>query len=150
MFRRDVKEHGEALKQKCAAAGFEGLFPMDSGMDAAADIYTANIDLLRDADLVLANIEPFRGPGMDPGTAFEIGFALALQKPVIGYASNLGDYADRVPHRFDTETTQRIADDGMIVEDFGLGENLMIAIGADDIVESFDEALKAAQIILEN
>ncbi len=156
VFRQDAKEHGEELKKKCSSAGFEGLFPTDgeideelNGVDRAKAIYAANIRLIQDADLVIANISPFRGPGMDAGTAFEIGFALALQKPVIGYASNMGDYADRVPHRFNSEKNLRIADDGMIVEDFGLDENLMIAIGADDIVGSFDEALKAAQSVLE-
>ena len=156
VFRQDAMEHGEELKKKCASAGFEGLFPADgeideemSGVDRAKAIYADNIRLIRDADLVIANIIPFRGPGMDAGTAFEIGFALALQKPVIGYASNIGDYADRVPHHLDTEKNIRIADDGMIVENFGLCENLMIAIGADDIVGSFDEALEAARIIFE-
>ncbi len=156
VFRQDAEEHGEELKKKCSSAGFEGLFPTDGeidekleGVDKAEIIYAANIRLIQDADLVIANISPFRGPGMDAGTAFEIGFAIALQKPVIGYASNIGDYMDRVPHRFDAETNIRIAEDGMMVENFGLCENLMIAIGADDIVGSFDEALKAAQIILE-
>ncbi len=148
VFRRDAIEHGEALKKKCAVAGFEGLYPMDGGMDEATDIYAANIGLIRDADLVIANISPCRGPGMDPGTAFEIGFSLALQKPVIGYTANLDDYKDRVPHRIDRENDLRIAEDGMIVEDFGLCENLMIAIGADDIVDSFDEALEAAGTML--
>jgi nucleoside deoxyribosyltransferase len=157
VFRQDAKEHGEELKKKCSLAGFEGLFPTDgeideelNGVDRAKAIYAANIRLIQDAGLVIANVSPFRGPGMDAGTAFEIGFALALQKPVIGYASNIGDYADRVPHRLNTEKNIRIAEDGMIVEDFGLCENLMIAIGADDIVGGFDEALKAAQIILEH
>lgn len=156
VFRQDAKEHGEELKRKCASAGFEGLFPTDGdideelkGVEKAEIIYADNIRLIRDADLVIANISPFRGPGMDAGTAFEIGFALALQKPVIGYASNISDYKDRVPHRFDAEKNMRIAEDGMIVEDFGLCENLMIAIGADDIVGSFDEALKVARIVLE-
>ncbi len=157
VFRQDAMEHGEELKKKCALAGFEGLYPTDGNIDEglkggarAEAIYTANIGLIQDADLVVANISPFRGPGMDPGTAFEIGFALALQKPVIGYASKLGNYKDRVPHHVDPENNVCIADDGMTVEDFGLGENLMIAIGADDIVGSFDEALKAAQNILRN
>lgn len=157
VFRRDAEEHGAEMKKKCSLAGFEGLFPSDGEIDEGLDgvekaeiIYAANIRLIEDADLVIANISPFRGPGMDPGTAFEIGFALALRMPVIGYATNIGDYKDRVPHRFDREKNLRIAEDGMMVEDFGLGENLMIAIGADDIVGSFDEALKAARIILEN
>jgi nucleoside 2-deoxyribosyltransferase len=156
VFRQDAMEHGEELKKKCASAGFEGLFPADGdideelkGVEKAEAIYADNIRLIQEADLVIANISPFRGPGMDAGTAFEIGFALALRMPVIGYATKLDDYADRVPHRLNAEENIRIAEDGMIVEDFGLCENLMIAIGADDIVGSFDEALEAARIILE-
>ena len=48
------------------------------------------------ADGVLADIGPFRGAGMDAGTAFEIGYAIAQQKPVVCYSDDLRPYLDRV------------------------------------------------------
>jgi nucleoside deoxyribosyltransferase len=54
-----------------------------SGPDTAQWIYEANVALIRRADIVMANLDDFRGPGEpDSGTAFEVGFAVALQKPV--------------------------------------------------------------------
>ena len=48
---------------------------------------------LRASDAVVANLTPWRGPGCDPSTAFEVGFASALGRPVLGYL-NLDDEAD--------------------------------------------------------
>ena len=152
VFRLDAKEHGEELKEKCSLAGFEGLFPADSEVDGnlsrsdqARMIYAANISLIREADQVIANLTPFRGPSMDVGTAFEIGYATALGKPVVGYTEDPSEYVERVPHNFDTECNVQIGIDGMIVEDFGFCENLMIIIAADDIAANFDDALQIAK-----
>src|SRR3546814_12104022 len=48
----------------------------------AAWIRNSNIALLNQCTAVVADVSPFRGPGMDDGTAFEIGFAIAQQKTV--------------------------------------------------------------------
>jgi hypothetical protein len=77
---------------------------------------------------VLANLNPFRGAEPDSGTCVEIGYALALGKPVVGYA------ADLLPLRERTNASGPGADgryrdvDGMVVEDFGLPLNLMLAV----------------------
>jgi hypothetical protein len=90
VFRCDANEHGEHLKQLCRDRGFVGLYPLDGQLlsslqrqDAARWIYSANIELIRSADIVMANLDDFRGSGEpDSGTAFEVGFAAALDKPV--------------------------------------------------------------------
>ena len=90
VFRIDAKAHGEHLKQLCRARGFIGLYPLDGDvpsflhpLEAARVIYMANIEAIRAADFVMANLNDFRGPGEpDSGTAFEVGFAAALGKPV--------------------------------------------------------------------
>ncbi|MGV8248427.1 nucleoside 2-deoxyribosyltransferase, partial [Pseudomonas aeruginosa] len=93
VFRPDAEAHGETLKALCAEFGFVGLYPLDHALPAdirepaaqAAWIYRANIGLIERADCVLANLEPFRGSEPDSGTAFEVGYALALGKPVYAY-----------------------------------------------------------------
>lgn len=134
VFRDDAAAHGERLKQLCAAHGFTGVYPLDnalpeglSGPRAAQWIYEANVALIRDADLVMANLDDFRGPGeADSGTAFEVGFAVALGKPVWGYTSDAGTIVDRAAVSLDGEGRARDAR-GFLVEDFGLGKNLMLA-----------------------
>jgi len=86
------------------ATRIEGCFPLDKelalsgrpGLSAARAIYQANVDLLDRADIVIANLTPFRGPSMDVGTAFEIGFADARGKKVFGYANVSASLVERV------------------------------------------------------
>ena len=104
MFRADAVAHGEALKALCARYGFEGLYLLDNALpkqlaeprEQAAWIYRANIGLIERADAVLANLNFFRGAEPDSGTAFEVGYATALGKPVYGYVDDAGSYAERI------------------------------------------------------
>jgi nucleoside deoxyribosyltransferase len=48
----------------------------------------------------MANLADFRGAGEpDSGTAFEIGFATALGKPVFAYTSDVAPLIERVPQQ---------------------------------------------------
>jgi nucleoside 2-deoxyribosyltransferase len=123
---------GARKRELCQAYGFEGLFPLDPQMEGGADpaaIFRANCALMRAADGGVFNVTPFRGPSADAGTLFELGFLFALGRPVYGYASRGGTYADRVrtTHGPLVERNGRLWDaSGFAVENFGLGENLMI------------------------
>jgi nucleoside 2-deoxyribosyltransferase len=136
VFRRDARAFGERLRAECAEYGFEGVYPLDAelpadldGARAAAWIYRSNIHAIRSADIVMANVDDFRGPGEpDSGTAFEIGFAAALGKEVWAYTSDAGTLIDRVPSHPGPQG--RECERGFLVEDFGLPKNLMIACSA--------------------
>lgn len=135
VYRPDAKEHFNKMKATLALAGHEGLAPLDNEVDlnhalASSKIYQANIQMIKRADVVLANISPFRGPSLDPGTAFEIGYAVALGKPVIVYTDNFSQYKSRVPT------------DGYLVEDFSLIDNLMIVHGSQLCASTFEEAIE--------
>ena len=101
VFRPDAEARGTALKAMCAQYGFEGLFPLDQSVPEAITepaaqaewIYAANIALIRRADAVLANLDFFRGAEPDSGTCFEVGYAVALGKPVYGYIPEDGSVA---------------------------------------------------------
>ena len=79
-FPEPLKE-GQRLKDICAQYGFEGVFPLDGDLEVegleeweiAGAIFDANVQKIEDCSAVIANMTPFRGPGMDGGTAFEIG-----------------------------------------------------------------------------
>ncbi|MGO4327424.1 nucleoside 2-deoxyribosyltransferase [Cupriavidus sp. 2TAF22] len=134
VFRANAVAYGERLKALCAQHGFAGLYPLDKaapaglpGPDTARWIYEANINLLRRADMVMANLDDFRGPGEpDSGTVFEVGFAVALQKPVWGYSSDAGTLLERVGVA-KAASGEMLDARGFVVEDFGLGKNLMLA-----------------------
>lgn len=136
VFRLDAVAFGERLRATCSEYGFEGVYPLDAEVPAdldgprkAAWIYRANIDAIRGADIVMANVDDFRGPGEpDSGTAFEIGFAAALGKEIWAYTSDAGTLIDRVPSQ--PVDQGRLCSGGFLVEDFGLQKNLMIACSA--------------------
>ncbi len=130
VFHPDARALGLAKQRLCAARGLTGLYPLDGDVEPTARaIFAANVALIRRADAVIANLTPFRGPSADAGTVWELGFALGLGKPVAAYRNVADRYFDRVAawnggplsgNRFDR--------DGLEVENFGLGDNLMIDV----------------------
>ncbi|KAG0771625.1 hypothetical protein G6F22_016323 [Rhizopus arrhizus] len=67
-----------------------------SGPALAQWIYRENVALIRRADMVMANLNAFRGAEPDSGTAFEVGYAIACGKPVWGYTGQAGSLVDQV------------------------------------------------------
>jgi nucleoside 2-deoxyribosyltransferase len=138
VFLPDALEIGRRKVDICHAHGLIGLFPLDNVVDlAAADasrqIFKANEAMMDQADAIIANLTPFRGPGADAGTAYELGYMAARGKFCLGYSNDPLVYADRV-RRF-TEVTpcgERLLDaDGLTVEDFGHNDNLMMIHALD-------------------
>jgi nucleoside deoxyribosyltransferase len=90
--------------------------------------------LIRSADIVMANLDDFRGAGEpDCGTAFEVGFAVALGKPVWAYRSIEATLAQRVEAAAN-ESEGAFCAGGYLIEDFGLSVNLMLACSARIVV----------------
>lgn len=136
VFLAQAQAVGAAKKQLCVAYGHAGLFPLDSDLPVASgagvstQIYHANIAMIHKSAAVIANLTPFRGPSADAGTVFEIGYALALGKPVFAYANVIAGYRERVRDSHGPLVASDLGEwacDGMAVENFGLHDNLMIA-----------------------
>jgi len=148
VFRLNAKEHGEYLKSLCAAKGLIGLYPLDgvvpalSPQDAARWICNANLDLIRSADAVMANLNDFRSASEpDTGTAFEVGFAVALGKQVWGYRSNDQTLVERAGVR--VQDNDAFCSQGFIVEDFSLSLNLMLACTVKLVIGNADMCVNA-------
>ncbi len=131
VFLPQPERRAAAMKQVCAQHGLCGISPLDPlpgepGADAAS-IARRNEAHIRGCDAILANLSPFRGPGADAGTIYEVGFGRALGLPVFGYATVAMGYADRV--RALPGSGAKHDAGGLAIEDFGLFENLMISCG---------------------
>jgi nucleoside 2-deoxyribosyltransferase len=141
VFLAEAPVLAERKKALCAAYGLEGVFPLDKTLDLAGlsprdrglAIARANERLMDGCDLAIAQMTPFRGPGMDGGTAYEMGYMRAQGKPVLGYSNVAATYAERVrlfhadrlrPRHGQPETFED--PDGLEVEAFGMLENLMM------------------------
>ena len=129
VFLPDALAVGAAKKALCARHGHVGIFPLDSptlgsGPPDWRRIHAANELLIRGCDALVANLTPFRGSGADPGTVFELGFMRGLGRPVHGYSAVSASLRDRVACTRDGDVWRDA--DRLEVEDFGLGENLML------------------------
>lgn len=147
VFFPDIAARAAAQKALCADLGLEALHPVDQPSLTARHIYENNVALIRSADAVVANLDPFRGAEVDSGTAFEVGFAVALGKPVIGYTTMRQRQMERVaaivgPLRQDAGGATLRDRDGCLVENFDLPVNLMLGVPVPIVVSSFTDALR--------
>lgn len=129
----------ERKKAICASFHLVGVSPFDNLIDQPAEwaalpewrrIALRNEAHIRSCVAIVANLTPFRGPSADVGTVYEIGFARGLGLKIFGYATVSTAFLDRTllsigggrqevdGSWWDTE--------GLLVEQFGLFDNLMI------------------------
>ena len=117
---------------------------MKRGTDKAIKIYQADIELINASDCLVANLSPFRGASADPGTCFELGYAIAQNKPVAIYSNDTREYK----HKLDD---LHLSEDDWSVEDMGLTDNLMLIAPTKNVVHHTFEAAIAdlSKIILD-
>ena len=87
---------------------------------------------MRQCDAMIVNLTPFCGPSADVGSAYEMGFMRALDRPIFAYTNDARFYSERVAAIFGVKTrpTGDIEDaEGMEIESFDLHDNLMLAGG---------------------
>ena len=139
-----------------------GLYPLDNSIedfghnfDTGIRIYEANIELMDKAHTVAANMVRFRGPSMDVGTAFEMGYMNAANKPVFAYYEakpfygkdeTPGLFADRVREHYPVSKDDPYIDaDGQSIENFEMSDNLMMIgamqTGNGDVALTFDDVI---------
>jgi len=138
VFLPDAADIGRRKVELCARHGLVGLYPLDDAVDIAASdvsvrIFRSNEAMMNEADAVVANLTPFRGPGADAGTVYELGYMAGRGRLCLGYSNDPSSYAERV--RALTEVTSRdgrlIDAQGLTVEDFSLADNLMMIHALD-------------------
>jgi nucleoside 2-deoxyribosyltransferase len=138
VFLPDAVEMGRRKVELCTRHGLTGLYPLDNIVDRAAgnaslQIFRGNEAMMVEADAIIVNLAPFRGPGADPGTVYELGYMAGRGKLCLGYSNDPSVYVERV--RGVTEVTTcdgRLIDAlGLTVEDFGLSDNLMMIHALD-------------------
>jgi nucleoside 2-deoxyribosyltransferase len=133
----------QGKKAICERYGLVGVSPLDDLAKEPAEwaslpfwrkIAMRNEAHIRSCQGLIANLTPFRGPSADVGTIYEVGFARALGLPVFGYATTSELFLSRTLRRLGTESASQtdgswLDGDGLLVEQFGLFDNLMIEGG---------------------
>ena len=138
VFRPDVVDHAIWLLERCRAYGMRGLFPYDVedvGFPPRADsIYRESLNRLEKCDVVMADLNPFRGQEPDSGTVLAIGYALAKGKEVFAHIRDGRMLKDRIGD---------IGPEGWRVEDFGLPLNAMLGVSVSWVVGNEDDCLQS-------
>ncbi len=126
MFLPNATAHAAAKLAICARHGITGLAPLNDDDllalppdQAWRAIFAKDLAMMETADLVIANLTPFRGASADAGTLVELGWFLGSGKPIFAYSNTATPFAER---------SRAVADPlpGLQVEGFGLPDNLMI------------------------
>lgn len=116
--------------------GFDVLTPLDLTSDDPYEIAVSNQMMIERCDIVLANVEPFRGTEPDSGTVYEIGYAVASRKIVYTYNNQKYDtYKERLEWYDEFNGQSKF-----IPEKFGLRQNLMISASCTEF-DTFDSVL---------
>lgn len=139
VFLANAKEISIHKKALCRKYGFEGVFPLDTEVDAEGKsprelglcISGVNEELIRGCEIVVANITPFRGPSADVGTVYEMGFAHGLGKKVYAYTNISEPFTQRTIKALNNQVKRsedgRLRDEwGMFIEEVELTDNLMV------------------------
>lgn len=135
VFAPDALLVGARYKAICENYGFIGLFPLDNQASTSREIFLGNRAMIEEADIVVANLDFFRGQCMDDGTAWEIGHAAALKKDIFGYMADTRSLLSKIGEKDKY---------GNAVEDFGHPINLMIFESCIGIFQGdFEDCIKA-------
>ncbi len=147
----------DRMKALCLARGVVGVAPLDNqiGLEGIAPgrhllerIVRADIALMEQLDAAVFCLDGFRrGPEMDTGTAFEVGFMKATGKPIAGWTRDTRPYPARVADFFQYAFGQDLVPapagstggtsgslrdpDGILVHSEGCVQNAMVHIGIE-------------------
>jgi nucleoside 2-deoxyribosyltransferase len=139
VFLPDAIAWMERKKAICAGYHLTGVSPLDALAEEPEEwaalpewrrIALRNEAHIRSCSAIIANLTPFRGPSADVGTVYEVGFARGLGLKIFGYATIAAPFLDRTLSHVgggrQTEDGSWWDQDGLMVEQFGLFDNLMI------------------------
>lgn len=132
VFLPDAPAQAARKSAICAAHGITALPPLNEDVASLAamdqetawrTIFAKDVAMMERADLVIANLTPFRGASADAGTLVELGWFLGRGRPIFAYSNSETPFAAR-----SAALLARVPDPmpGLTVGGFGLPDNLMI------------------------
>lgn len=157
VFLQNAHEKAHEMRALCRPYGVEPLIPADNDGPGHAlhtrskrarslRIFQANVTLIERAHVIIANLEPFRRPSADVGTVWEIGYAFAKGKRTFAYATTTSHYLTRVSPRQNLRENDWIDQQGMLIENFGLFDNLMIHHSVDGLYADLPSLLASKEV----
>ncbi|MEN8717980.1 MAG: nucleoside 2-deoxyribosyltransferase [Sulfurovum sp.] len=152
VFLKNAIEDLNEKKELCSLYGFKGLIPFDGDVDfnqsnknIRNDIYTENIKMLDECDIVIANMNNFRHNEPDSGTVFEIGYGVALKKEIYIYSNDNRTVVEKTSQCDDKVYEENgifFDKNNMMIEGFDSKFNIMINESSKFIHGDFEDVLK--------
>ena len=107
-----------------------------------SEIFKGDVDIMNKSSAVMANMAKFRGPGMDGGTAFEMGFMYAKNKVIVGYYDERPYFDNPQRNRLYSKKVRehlkvyrkgdfKFDENDLYVEGFDMPDNLMMVASID-------------------
>lgn len=133
VFEQDAIQRGQEYVKAAERRNLIGLYPLDNEISQDHErpdyeIYRLNKELLDAADYVVANLSDFRGYEPDSGTVWEVAYAIAKNKIVIGYIDNNDSILNRIQKQESVyqKGSEYLDKQGRYIENFGNQLNLML------------------------
>lgn len=155
VFERYDENGAEILSQMkaiCKHYGFEAVSPLDladgavfeeaeNAYERAGQLFYNYQKHVRDADVIIANLNDYRGYEVNNDVGFECGMGFQLGKKLYGYMDDTKPMIDKIPHL--GEEREYRDQNGSNVENFDYPANLMFACSMKIIQGDFDTIIKA-------
>lgn len=162
IFHKDAYFISHHQKQICKEYGFLSLHPFDKELENnetpndefVKNIVIKNLKDISNCDIVIANLNSFRGAEPDSGTIFECGYAHAKGKIIIGYKNRLKSYVEEYIDELNIEPYEednlRYDKNNYLIDTFSKNFNIMVENTVIVIEGNFEKAVKKAKQIMEN
>lgn len=150
-YKEDAKKYFEELKQICSKYGLKAVAPtdwVDSVKEIKTDnpyIWAANVfdnyqQHVRECDIIIADLNDYRGYEINNDVGFECGMGFQLGKKLYGHMQNTLPLIERIPHM--GEENEYRDHTGCNVENFNYPANLMFSCSMDIIQGGFEDVVK--------
>lgn len=147
----DCAEKYRVMKELCAKYGLDAVTP-DDWADGVEKIDSSNPYVraanqfdnyqqhVRDCDVIIADLNDFRGYECSNDVAFECGMGFQLGKKLFGYVKDARPLIERIPHLGEEREFRDMT--GANVENFNYPMNLMFACSMEIFEGGFEEIIR--------
>lgn len=143
----------ESMKKLCWHYGFHAVSPLDTARSKekiqtenayhqAACLFQNVQYHVRDCDIIIANLNNYRGYEVNNDVAFECGMGYQLGKTLYGYMDDTRPLTDKIPHL--GEENEYRDHTGSNVENFNYPVNLMFACNMKIFMGKFEDIIAQA------
>ncbi len=147
MFLPTCEQTIKYWKSICDKYGFIGLFPgegepVEPGEDFWKRVFLHDVNHMYNSDMVIAQLDDWRGNQPDSGTLFEAGYFVALGMPAYGFYNSSKGLLDKIKDKQLIDGVYYDAD-GYAIEDRGFVLDNMLSL--IKIAPTFEQACKLAR-----